>query len=155
MRDLARPIIVLPLALLAMALLIGAAFFADCARIADGLQAKLALADEPVLKSEARVADLLRQRGRLPREVQTALDRYDPAAPPDERQAAFDRLAGHLPLLDDAEEPGEGVQLRDEIQGAVNRRRVALEAYRQHGAEWTAYCGSLRGRVAVRMGSGR
>ncbi len=147
-----RPATVLPLALLAMALVIGAAFCADCVRVAGQLQAKLALADEPLQKSEARVVELLRQRGALPLEIESALGRYDPAAPSADRLEAFDALAGRLPLLDAGRQDESLVRLRDEINGALNRRRVALEVRQQQAAAWNAFRDSLRGRVAARLG---
>lgn len=149
-----RPAIVLPLAAALMAAVIAAAIGADCARIARQLQARVALADEPLLKSEGRVVELLRGQSALPLELETALQRYDPAALAADRHATFEQLAGRLPLLYSRLKGDEGQRLRDEIDGALNRRNIALQAYREQLAAWTAFRDSWRGRVAARLGAG-
>ena len=71
--------LVLPLAILAMVLLLGAAVAWDCVRFAADARHRVELADEEMQKQETRLVKLLAGFAKTPPEVQSAVAAYQGA----------------------------------------------------------------------------
>lgn len=157
MQTFFRPLVVLPLALLVMALAIATAFCADCVRVAGELRARVATADDDLLKIEREFVELVKQRPRLPQDVVEALQRFDDAAPRPDRQAGFENLTTRWAAADSADgqsasQDADAQRYRDRAQGLINRWKIARPAYEAQAARWNEFRDSLRGRTAQRFG---
>jgi hypothetical protein len=148
--------LIIPAALLAMAVFVGAAFVLDCVRLASASHARVELADHEMAKHEARLVKTLEGFNERTPEVDLALEEYAETWEIEPRHAAYDKLvasfqktmAGDL----DATNPINR-KFMDDVAGAINRRQVAEK---QFDEEWQAYqefLKSRRGRVAHALGN--
>src|SRR5687768_15625507 len=85
--------LILPLALLAMAMLLGGAAAWDCVRLAADARRRVELADQEVQKHELRLIKRVSGSSQLSSEVQTAIKEYQTARDRAARHDAFDALA--------------------------------------------------------------
>jgi len=139
--------LVLPLALLAMAALLAAAFAVDCVRLAAEARHRVALADAELAKHERRLAKLLGDSPRVTPEVQAAIAAHEEAADMRARHSAYERLVTSFRQTMVAEvDPTNPLERKfmDDVAGAINRREIAEKPFNN---EWAAYQSFLRGRL--------
>ncbi len=142
---------VLPLAVLAMLGLIGAAVAWDCVRLAADARHRVELADEELQKHEQRLVTLLTGSPRLSREVHDAVNAHQETSGPQARHAAYDKLvASFRQTMSESIDPTNPLDRRfmDDIAGAINRREVAQKPYDNEVAEYHQFLQGHRGNVA-------
>jgi hypothetical protein len=141
----------IPVALLAMLLLLASAFWWDCVRYASAARARVFIADDEVRKQEARLVKILSDSGKSTDEANAAVAAYQSAPNPQARQERFElifsafqkSMSGSLDVTSPLDR-----KLSDEVIGAMNRRRVAMKAYDEEAKSYQDFLGSFRGRVA-------
>ena len=143
--------LIIPIALLAMAALIGAAMAWDCVRLANDARERVELADQELAKHEQRLVKTLSGSAERSPEVDTALKDYAVAWDLEPRHVAYDKLvASFQQTMSEKIDPTNPLQRKfmDDVAGAINRREIAEK---QFDVEWTAYqefMKSRRGKVA-------
>jgi hypothetical protein len=140
---------VIPLALLAMALLFAGAFVWDCVRYAKAAQQRVMLADADRHKQEQRLIKLLGDSPKTTADVQSALATYKAAG--NARDEAFGQVVTAFrksiaPQLD-ATNPLDRA-LMDDVSGAINRRKIAQKQHDEESHDRERFMASLRGRIA-------
>jgi hypothetical protein len=143
--------LIIPLALLTMACLIGIALAVDCVRLANDARERVELADQELAKHESRLVKTLEGSADQTPEVAAALKDYSAAWELKPRHAAYDKLVATfqrtMSTNIDATNPANR-KFMDDASGAINRRQVAEKLFDE---EWRAYgefMNSRRGRVA-------
>jgi len=143
--------LVIPLALFAMLLLLATAFWWDCVRYASAARARVAAADDEVKKQELRLIKLLSDSSQATDDVRSAIASYRGVGNPQSRGEAFESIATAfqktMSASFDATNPLER-KLSDEVVGAMNRRKVAMQAYDEEAKAYGDFLRSFRGRVA-------
>jgi hypothetical protein len=143
--------LIIPIALLAMAALIGAAMAWDCVRLANEAHHRVELADQELAKHEQRLVKTLSGSTERSPEVEAALKDYAAAWDLKPRHAAYDKLVvSFQQTMSGKIDPTNPLQRKfmDDVAGAINRREIAEKAF---DVEWTAYqefMNSRRGKVA-------
>lgn len=148
--------LIIPAALLAMAIFIGVAFVVDCVRLAGAAHERVELADHELAKHETRLVKTLEGFNDRSPEVDTAIEEYAKTWEIEPRHAAYDKLvtsfqktmAGEI----DAANPINR-KFMDDVAGAINRRQVAEKAFDDEWQAYQAFLKSQRGRVAQRFSS--
>jgi hypothetical protein len=143
--------LILPIALLSMALLLGVAVVADCVRLANDGHARVNLADAEVRKHEVRLVNELTSPARPMPELPPAINAYKQAPTPQLRHQAYDRLIADFRATSaDKIDPSNPLQRKfmDDVAGAINRREIAEKQFDQEAAAYRAYLASPRGSVA-------
>jgi hypothetical protein len=143
--------LIVPLALLAMGVLLAAAVAIDCVRLAHDARNRVESADGQMVKYETSFVKQLEGNGKTTPEVQAAIDRLKSAHGHDERVAAWDSLVAAFrktpPEKIDPTNPLDR-KFMDETAGAMNRRDVAQKPYDAERSAYDAYMNSWRGRIA-------
>ena len=143
--------LIIPAALLAMAVFIGAAFVFDCVRLASAAHDRVELADHEMAKHEARLVKTLEGFNKRTPEVDEALQEYAETWEIEPRHAAYDKLvASFQKTMAGKVDPTNPLERKfmDDVAGAINRRQIAEK---QFDVEWAAYeefLKSRRGKVA-------
>lgn len=148
--------LVLPLAILAMGLLIGAAVVADCLRLAADARGRVELADAEIQKHETRLMTLLAGAPQVTPEVTAAIAEYNAAGGREARRAAYDKVvASYRGTMSASVDPTNPLarKFMDDTAGAINRRDVAEKPYDVESAAYRQFLGSWRGGVARRFSS--
>jgi hypothetical protein len=143
--------LIIPAALLAMALFVGAAAVVDCVRLARDARDRVDLADQELAKHEARLVKVIEGSAAQSPEVAEALDEHAAAWDPNVRHAAYDKLvvayqstmAGKLDPTNPANR-----KFMDDANGAINRREIAEKQFDAEWQEYEQFMNSRRGRVA-------
>jgi len=145
---------VLPLAILGMGLLVGAAVVWDCLRLAADARQRVELADAEIAKHETRLIKLLVDAPQAPPEVTAAIMEYMSAKNLSTRLAAYDHIvAAFQKTMADHVDPNNPLarKFMDDAAGAINRREIAEQPFEQETAAYRAYLGSWRGQIARRF----
>jgi hypothetical protein len=143
--------LVIPIALLAMATLIGAAMAWDCVRLANDARTRVELADQELAKHEQRLVKTLEGVPERSPEVEAALKDYAAAWDLTPRHEAYDKLvASFQQTMSEQIDATNPLQRKfmDDVAGAINRREIAEK---QFDVEWAAYqefMNTRRGKVA-------
>jgi hypothetical protein len=143
--------LVLPLAILVMLLLLGAAMAWDCVRYAADARHRVELADQEMQKQEARLVKLLTGFAKTPPEVQSAVAAYRGAESPHARHGAYEQLVVSFRKTMVSEiDPTNPLDRKfmDDIAGAINRREVSEKAYDDESAAYQHFLAGFRGSVA-------
>ena len=143
--------LILPLALLAMAALLGAAAAWDCVRLAADARRRVELADQEMQKHELRLIKRVSGPPQLSSEVQTAIEKYQGARDRAARHDAYDEFVASFRKSSTAKiDPTNPLdrKLMDDIAGADNRREIAQKQYDEELAAYRRFLQSARGRVA-------
>jgi hypothetical protein len=142
--------LIVPLAIVAMLALLGAAVAWDCVRLAADARNRVALADAEMKKHEERLLKLLAASPKSTPEMQSAVAAYKEATTPEARRDAYDRLVAAFRNAPNAVDPTNPVDRKfmDDIAGAINRREVAQKPHDNEVAVYHAYLNSTRGRIA-------
>lgn len=148
--------LIVPLALVAMALVLFAAASLDCVRIAGDYQRRIALADGEVKKHEERLAKVLEGSPKVTPEVTTALVAYKSAHGAEERHDAYDQLAQSFQKTMagavDATNPLDR-KFMDEAAGSINRREIAEKLYDVEDVAYQHFLQTWRGSLAQMFSS--
>ena len=143
--------LILPLAIVAMVALLGAAAAWDCVRLAADAQYRVSLADQEMEKHELRLVKLLSASSASSPEVQAAVATYRSADNLHSRHKAYEQLVSNLrnhPSDErDAANPLDR-KFMDDVAGAINRREIAQQPYEEEFAAYQRFLSSFRGRAA-------
>ena len=143
--------LIIPIALLAMAALIGVAMVFDCVRLANDAYGRVELADQELKKNEQRLVKSLNGFKERSPEVETAISNYLSAKGLTARHEAYENLVASFQRTMSSEvDPTNPTNRKfmDDVAGAINRRQIAEKAF---DTEWQAYQEFLktrRGKVA-------
>jgi hypothetical protein len=145
---------ILPLAILGIGLLLGAAVAIDCVRLADDARERVQLADAEVAKHETRLVKLLADAPQASPEVTDAIAEYRSARDMSERRAAYEHIVQGfqktmMPNVDATNPLAR--KFMDDAAGAINRHEIAEQPFVLEKAAYRAYLGSWRGRIARRF----
>jgi hypothetical protein len=142
--------LVVPLAIIAMLALLGAAVAWDCVRLAADARNRVALADAEMQKHEERLVKLLAALPKATPEMQSAVTAYKEATTPEARREAYDRLVAAFRNAPNAVDPTNPIDRKfmDDVAGAINRREVAQKPHDAEVADYHAFLNSSRGRIA-------
>jgi hypothetical protein len=142
--------LIVPLAILAMLALLGAAVAWDCVRLASDARKRVAIADAEMQKHEERLVKLLAVSPKSTPEMQSAIAAYKEATTPQARHDSYDRLVAAFRAAPNAVDPTNPIdrQLMDNVAGAINRREVAQKPHDAEVADYHAFLNSFRGRIA-------
>lgn len=143
--------LIVPLALLMMAALLGAAASLDCVRLAADARKRVTLADAELLKHETRLINSLNSAAKLSSEVQAAIVTYKGAATEQARHEAYQQLVATFrktssPTIDPTNPLDR--KLMDDTAGAINRREIAEKQYDDENAVYQRFLNSWRGSLA-------
>jgi DNA mismatch repair ATPase MutS len=143
--------LILPLAILAMAALLGGAVALDCLRLAWDGHSRVLTADGQMAAQEIRLVKALNNSAKKTPEVESSIaslkSKHDRRA----RIEAYDSLvASFRNSLSGKIDPTDPLDRKfmDEAAGAINRREVAKKQYDEELAAYQNYLNSWRGRVA-------
>lgn len=148
--------LVIPLAILMMLLLLGAAVAWDSVRYAAAGRHRVALVDEELQKHEARLLKLLAGHAQTSPDVQSAIAAYQGGGSPETRHAAYEQLvASFRKTMSNAIDPTNPLDRKfmDDIAGAINRREMAEKQYDDESAAYQRFLSSFRGSVAKAFSS--
>jgi hypothetical protein len=143
--------LILPIALLGMGLLLGAAVIGDCVRLANDGHTRVNLADAEVRKHEVRLVNVLTSAAVPLPELPPAITAYKQAPTPLLRHDAYDRLIANFRATSaDKIDPTNPLDRKfmDDVAGAMNRREVAEKEFDEEAAAYRGYLASPRGSVA-------
>ena len=143
--------LILPLAVLAMIILLGVAVAVDCARLSAAARGRVQIADAELQKHELRLIQLLSGSPLLSSDVRTAITAYRGAASPPARHEAYGKLVAEFRrTMSSKVDPTNPLdrQFMDEIAGAINRREIAQKSYDDELAPYEKFSNSTRGRIA-------
>ena len=143
--------IVLPLAVLAMLGLIGAAVALDCLRLAADARGRAELADEEMHKHELRLVTLLAGFEPLSPEVQATIAAYRQAENSAARRGAYAQVVTSFrQTMSGKVDPTNSLDRKfmDDVVGAINRREIAQKSYDDEEAAYQAFLSGRRGGVA-------
>lgn len=146
--------LVIPIGLLAMAVVVAVAFVWDCVRIDGDHREQVALADADLQRNEDRLVQALRGLGEPSPALQVAIDAHASAKSRDARHTAYGRLRAEAEqALTQVKDPNQPAARKviDDVSGAINRRRVAEQAYQQSVAALDQWRGTFRGATARRF----
>lgn len=143
--------LVLPVAVLAMLALIGAAVALDCVLLAIAAREPAASADEQLQKQEQRLIELLEGSPRLSPETKAAIAAYRDATGWQARHAAYDKVvASFRQTMTEQVDPTNPLDRRfmDDTAGAINRREVAQKPFDDEVVAYREFLRSRRGGIA-------
>jgi hypothetical protein len=143
--------IVLPIAIVAMMLLLAAAYTWDSVRSAASARDRVLVADGEMRKHERRLEKLLADSPKAPTEVQSALATYRAAGDANTRRDAYGQLVSSIQKsMSRGLDPTNPLDRKfmDEIAGAINRREVAQKQFDEESTAYEQLLASFRGRVA-------
>lgn len=143
--------LIVPLALLAMGVLLAAAVAIDCVRLAQDAYHRVELADAEMAKNEIRLVKQMEGRPNVAPGVQAAIEKVKSSHDRKERIAAYDSVVAAFRNSSSAELDPNNIldrKFTDEAAGAMNRRDVAQKQYDAERASYDAYMSSWRGRIA-------
>lgn len=146
--------LIIPVALLAMACLVGVAIAIDCVRLASDARQRVELADQELAKHESRLVKVLEGSADKSPEVTEAIDDYVAAWDLQTRHAAYDKLvaAYRNSMSDNFDPTNPGTRkFMDDANGAINRREVAEKQFNEEWRAYQEFMNSRRGRVASRF----
>jgi len=148
--------LIIPLAILAMGLLLAAAVVTDCLRLAADARERVAMADAEVEKHERRLAKLLDGWEEKSPVVAAAIATFEAADGPEARNEAYERLVASFrqsaPTDVDPTNPLDR-KFMDDTAGAINRREIAQKPYEVELATYRRFLAGWRGAVARRFSS--
>jgi hypothetical protein len=143
--------LIVPLAIVAMVALLGAAAAWDCVRLAADARHRVALADQDMQKHELRLVKLLTARENSSPELQSAASTYQAANTATARHEAYEQLVAIIRSKKangvDATNPLDR-KFMDDVAGAINRREIAEQPYDEELAAYQQFLNSFRGGVA-------
>ena len=142
---------ILPLAIVAMAALLGAAAAWDCVRLASSARYRVTLADEEMQKHERRLVKLLNDSPNTSPDVRSAVASYESADKREARDEAYERVVAQIRgRTDDKIDAASPLDRKfmDDVAGAINRREIAQRPYEEELAAYQRFLGSFRGSVA-------
>jgi hypothetical protein len=143
--------LILPLAIVAMVALLGAAAAWDCVRLAADARYRVSLADQEMEKHELRLVKLLSASSASAPDVQAAVATYRAAENLQTRHEAYEQLVAnlrnHRTDEHDATNPLDR-KFMDDVAGAINRREIAQQPYEEEFAAYQRFLSSFRGRAA-------
>jgi|RhiMethySRZTD1v2_1073278.scaffolds.fasta_scaffold354108_3 DNA-binding SARP family transcriptional activator len=146
----------LPIAIVAMMLLIGAAYTWDSVRAASAARHRVDLADQELQKQEQRLVKLLSENPKTNADMQTVMAEYKNAGSADVRRHAYEQLASavktSMSTKFDPTNPAER-SMMDNILGAINRHEVAQKMYEEESAAYQAFLASFRGSLSKTFSS--
>ena len=148
--------IILPLAIVAMMVLLAAAYTWDSVRTADNAHRRVELADEEMHKHEDRMVKLLSDSSQITPEVQAGIAAYQNATDPLTRQKAYEQLAASFQkTMSSKIDPTNPLDRKfmDDIAGAINRREVAQKQYDEESAAYKSLLSGVRGSLAKTFSS--
>lgn len=143
--------LVLPLAILAMVGLVLGAFALDSARMAADARHRADLADGELRKHEERLLTLLAGSRQRSPEVGSAIAAYEAAEDLPARHKAYAQLvATFRQTMSASIDPTNPLDRKfiDDIAGAMNRREIAEQPFRDEWAVYEGFLNTLRGRIA-------
>jgi hypothetical protein len=144
--------LIVPLALLALGVLLAAAVAIDCVRLAHDAYYRVELADAEMVKNEIRLVKQMEGRPKIASEVQASIEKVKSSRDRKERIAAYDLVIAAFRNSSSAELDPNNIldrKFTDEAAGAMNRRDVAQKQYDAERAAYEAYMNSWRGRIAA------
>ncbi len=143
--------LIVPLALLVMAVVLGLAIAIDCAHLAADKYSRVLVADGQMVTQEIRLVNVLSNSAKMTPEVQSAITTLKAIHSRKERMEAYDALVGSFQktMADkvDATNPLDR-KFMDDAAGAINRRNVAQKQYDEEAAEYHRFLSTWRGRAA-------
>jgi hypothetical protein len=146
--------LIVPLALIAMGALLGAAVVIDCVRLAADRHNRVSVADGQMATQEMRLANVLSNSAKATPEVQSAISMLKSIHGRQARMQAYDALvASYQKTMSgsvDATNPLDR-KFMDEASGAINRREVAQNQYEEESAAYQEFLNSWRGSIAKRF----
>jgi hypothetical protein len=143
--------LVVPLAILLMAVLIFAAFALDSTRMAVDARHRADLADGELRKHEQRLVTLLAGSDKRSPEVDSAIKAYEAADDLPVRHAAYTQLiTAFRQTMSTKVDPTNPLDRKfmDDIAGAINRREIAEKPFQDEWKAYEEFLNSLRGRIA-------
>lgn len=149
--------LIVPLALLAMGLLLGVAVVIDCVRLARDAQNRVLVTDGAMVTQEIRFAKQLEGNAKTGAAVRAAIEKFKAIHTRQERMAAYDELV--VAFRNSASEkidPNNQLDRKflDEATGAINRRDVAQKQNTEEQAVYEAFMNSWRGKLAAFVSTG-
>jgi hypothetical protein len=144
--------LIVPSAMLAMALLLGAAVAIDCVRLARDGWHRVELTDAELVKNEFRLANVMDSSPKATPEVHAAVAKLRSAKGRGNRVDAYDLLVAILHnKVSTQMDPTNPLDRKfmDEAAGAMNRREVAQKQYEEESAANDVFMKTWRGRVAL------
>ncbi len=148
--------LILPIALLMMAVMLASAVAVDCVRLAADGHRRAQLATDEMAKHESRLVGVLENSPKKTPEVESALATWKSVNGRLSREHAYEAVVAAFqktmsPKID-ATDPLDR-KFMDEAAGAINRRDVAHKQYAAESAEYDAYLASWRGKIAQTFSS--
>ena len=143
--------LILPLAILAMAALLGGAVAVDCVRLALDGHSRVLAADGQMAAQEIRLVNALNNSAKKTPEVESSITNMKSIHDRRARIEAYDSLvATFRNTLSGKIDPTNPLDRKfmDEAAGAINRRDVAQKQYDEEWTVYHKYLNSWRGRVA-------
>src|SRR5215210_7871111 len=143
--------LVLPLAILAMAGLLGAAVVIDCVRLARSAQHRVELADAEMAKNEIRLVKQLEGNAKTTTAVSAAIEHLKSIHGREARMAGYDSLVASYRNTMSGTIDADNLLDRkymDDAAGAMNRRDVAQKQYEEELGAYQVLLSSWRGRIA-------
>jgi hypothetical protein len=141
----------LPLALLAMAALLGGAVAIDCVRLAHAAGNRVELADAEVVKNELRLANLIGSNAKATPEIHATVAKLRSPQGRSSRVEAYNSLVANLRNTVSGQiDPTNPLDRKfmDDAAGAMNRREVAEKQYDAERVGYDSYMESWRGQIA-------
>jgi hypothetical protein len=147
--------LVLPLGLLVMALVLGAAVAIDCMRLASDARHRVQLADDEMKKHETRLVKLVAGNSKVSPMVEAEVGAYEGAGSTDDRHSYYDSLVASFRKASPAIDPTNPLERKfmDDIAGAINRREIAEKQYDEEAAVYQNFLQSWRGKLAQMFSS--
>jgi hypothetical protein len=143
--------LILPIALLAMAALLGAAVAIDCVRLAAAARYRVDLADAEMVKPEIRFVNLLSGYAKSTPEIQSAISNLKSIHGRRARMDGYEALVASFRKTMSAEIDVSNPldrKFMDDAAGAMNRRDVAQKQYDEEVANYQNFLNSWQGKVA-------
>jgi hypothetical protein len=145
--------LIVPLALLAMAALLGTAVVRDCVRLAADQHSRVLVADSQMAMQEMRLVTILENSAKTTPEVYAAISTLKSIRGRQARMQAYDALVASFQKTMsgkiDATNPLDR-KFMDEAAGAINRREVAQKRYDEESTVYQDFLNSWRGSIAKR-----
>jgi hypothetical protein len=142
--------LVLPLGLLVMALVLGAAVAIDCMRLASDARHRVQLADDEMKKHEERLVKLLSGNSKVSPMVEAEVVTYEHADNRNNRHLYFDEVVASVRKATPSIDPTNPLERKfmDDIAGAINRREIAEKQYDEESTAYQKFLGSWQGKMA-------
>jgi hypothetical protein len=143
--------LIVPLAILAMGVLLGSAVVFDCVRLAHDAYDRVEVEDADMVKYENRFVKQLEGSSKSTPEVNAAIGKLQAIHSRVERMGAYDSLVAAFRntmsgKIDSTNQMDR--KFMDEATGAMNRRDVAQKRFDTEQTAFLAYMDSWRGKIA-------